>query len=77
MNEKAARQRNKADAANEMTFREAALAYIADRQSTWTNAKHVAQWTATLEAYAFPVFGDLPVQKIDTPLVLNVLVDQI
>jgi len=30
-------------------------------------------WPATLARYAYPVIGDLPVQLIDTPLVLAVL----
>ena len=32
----------------------------------WRNAKHAAQWESTLETYAEPVIGALPVQAIDT-----------
>ena len=35
--------------------------------------KHVAQWTSTLTTYAYPSFGDLPTNAIDTGLVLGVL----
>ena len=58
----------KLDAARSMTFRQCAEACIAARQAGWRNAKHAKQWPATLQAYAFPVFGDLPVAAIDTAL---------
>jgi hypothetical protein len=35
--------------------------------------KHRKQWRESLEDYAFPVIGDLPVASIDTPAVLKVL----
>ena len=37
------------------------------------NPKHAAQWTATLERYAYPVIGNMPVAKIGTDDVLRVL----
>ena len=37
------------------------------------NPKHRAQWPSTLERYAYPVFGDLPVASIDTALVTNAI----
>ena len=55
-----ARQRAEAEA-SERTFRAAAKALVDSKRSGWRNAKHAAQWLATLEAYAFPVIGDLPV----------------
>ena len=39
----------------------------------WRNDKHKYQWPATLSAYAYPVIGALPVQAVDTGLVLKVL----
>ena len=39
------------------TFREAAERYIASHSTSWRNAKHAAQWQATLETYGFPVLG--------------------
>jgi integrase len=62
-----------AAAAKAITFRDAAARYIATHQSSWRNAKHIAQWGATLQAYAMPVFGDVSVAAIDTDLVLQVL----
>jgi len=55
------------------TFRECAEAYIAAHRGEWKNEKHAAQWTATLETYAYPVFGSKPVANIDTNLVLEVI----
>jgi integrase len=31
--------------------------YIKAHQAGWKNAKHAAQWPATLEAYVYPIFG--------------------
>ena len=56
-----------------VTFREAADGYIARNEASWRNAKHRAQWRSTLEQYAFPVMGDLPVADIGTAHVLSVL----
>ncbi|MDE8344178.1 MAG: site-specific integrase, partial [Acidocella sp.] len=39
----------------------------------WRNAKHGAQWAATLEAYAFPVIGAHSVAAISTSDVLDIL----
>ena len=59
--------------ASERTFRAAAKALVDSKRSGWRNAKHAAQWLATLEAYAFPTIGDLPVAAIGTDDVLRVL----
>jgi integrase len=58
-------------AAKLMTFRECAEAYIAANEGAWKNAKHAAQWTATLQAYVYPRIGNLPVADVDTGLVLR------
>lgn len=55
------------------TFKAAAEELIKDKSKGWKNPKHRAQWAATLEAYAYPVFGDWPVQKIDSEAVMRVL----
>lgn len=57
----------------QVTFDEAATAYIRSNQAGWKNAKHGAQWQSTLTAYATPVFGKRPVAEIDRPLVLKAL----
>ena len=56
-----------------MTFKECAEKYIMSHKAGWKNIKHAAQWTSTLETYAFPELGSLPVQAIDTPMILKVL----
>lgn len=72
-------ERNKArlaaqvEAAKTMTFDQCATAYIAAHRAGWKKEKHVAQWASTLEAYAGPVFGNLPVAEVDTGMVLKVL----
>jgi integrase len=61
------------DAARSETFCQCASAYLDSHSSAWKNRKHKAQWQATLETYAFPVIGNLPVAEIDTTLVLKIL----
>ena len=61
------------DATKAITFKECATAYIAAHREGWRNEKHAEQWTATLEAYAFPKIGKLPVRDIDAGAVLKVL----
>lgn len=56
-----------------VTFREAAESYIEAHAPGWRNRKHAQQWRNTLENYAHPLLGGLPVGKIDTGLVLKVL----
>jgi hypothetical protein len=70
---RAARLQARLDDAKGMTFNQCAEAYIKAHRAGWRNAKHSAQWGATLATYAEPVIGALPVQAIDTALVLKVL----
>ena len=56
-----------------MTFSEAAKAYIAVKESEWSNAKHGDQWRNTLATYAEPVIGNIFVRDIDQSHVLRVL----
>jgi hypothetical protein len=56
-----------------VTFNECALAFVASRESTWKNEVHRRQWTTTLSTYAGPVIGTLPVEAVDTALVMKVL----
>ena len=55
------------------TFREAALRVHEEQKATWKNGKHQAQWINTLESYAFPFLGDLPVNEIEGPLIRKAL----
>jgi hypothetical protein len=60
-------------AAPAMTFDAAAKQYIAAHRAGWKNAKHADQWQNTLDKYASPTFGKLPVEAVDLTLVLKVL----
>ena len=54
-------------------FAEATERVIAFNRPTWRNAKHAAQWAATLKTYVFPHFGDRPVDEISSADVMNAL----
>jgi integrase len=56
-----------------LTFRQVADLYIAAHEASWRNPKHRAQWSSTLETYAHPVLGDLPVGAVGTGAVMRVL----
>ena len=58
---------------NVMTFAECAEKYVDSQAPGWSNPKHVAQWRSTLTTLAGPVIGHLPVDQVDTPLVLRCL----
>jgi integrase len=57
------------------TFREAAAKLISEIRAAWRNAKHGAQWLSTLEAYAFPKFGDVTLDQITVPMVREALLE--
>jgi integrase len=54
-------------------FRDYASECIKQKSAEWRNAKHAAQWRSTIEQYANPVLGDLPLDEIDTDHVLQVV----
>lgn len=60
-------------AAKRVTFKDAADRYIKAHSAGWKNAKHAAQWPSSLETYAYPVFGEVAVDLIDTGVVLKAL----
>jgi integrase len=70
-----ARRRAEAQAVkvNALTFRDVAKLYIAAHEAAWRNAKHAYQWRATLETYAFPYMGDVPVRDVATGHVMAAL----
>jgi integrase len=70
---KAKRQEAALEAAKAITFRGCAEAYFEAHKAGWRNERHIAQWSSSLEAYAYPVFGHLPVQSIDTAQVMKAL----
>ena len=55
------------------SFEEIARQVHIERLPTWKNAKHAAQFISTLEQYAFPKIGRLPVDAVGQPEVLTVL----
>jgi len=56
-----------------MTFKQCAEAYISSHGAEWKNVKHASQWRNTLKTYAYPFFGDLSVQAVDTDLLMKAL----
>ena len=69
---RAERARQRLDAAKAITFGEVAALYIAAHRAGWRNDKHAAQWETTLKTHAAPIVS-LPVQAVDTALVVKVL----
>lgn len=69
---RAERARQRLDAAKAVTFGEVAALYIAAHRAGWRNEKHASQWEATLKTHAAPITS-LPVQAVDTALVIKVL----
>lgn len=65
-------QAAKLERAKEKTFRDCRDAFIKAHKAGWRNAKHGQQWTNTLDAHAADLLP-LPVQAIDTALVLDAL----
>lgn len=57
----------------ETTFEEAALKFLEAKSQEWANAKHAAQWRATLETYAFPVVGKMQVRDVTLAHVVKIL----
>src|SRR5262245_38591880 len=70
---RAARQQARLDAAKAITFRQCAESYIQAHRAGWRNGKHAAQWEATLATYAEPIIGALPVQAVETALVMKII----
>jgi integrase len=69
--------KRKIEEAAAVTFRDCAAEYIAHRRAGWSNAKHARQWSQTLEDYAYPTLGDMPVAAIDLEAVKQVLLQPV
>jgi integrase len=79
----AAKRSARARASSAPTFLQAATSYIKAHAPTWGNPKHVAQWHMTLlgntpqgeptEHNYCKLLHPMPVNEIDTPLILRVL----
>lgn len=55
------------------TFADCARRTIEAKRHGWKNEKHAAQWTTTLEAYAFPLIGRIPVDEVELRHVIEIL----
>ena len=67
------RQQRLDEQARSISFRQAFETYFAVKCKQLTNAKHLKQWPSTMEAYVFPVFGDVPIADVTTCNVLDAL----
>jgi integrase len=64
--------KNAAGNAATLTFDECARRYIKDHRDGWS-AKHAEQWTSSMETYASPIIGRIPVRLITMRDVRRVL----
>lgn len=55
------------------SFRDMFKITLAQREKQLSNAKHLKQWTSTMEAYVFPKIGNVPVADVTTGQVLELL----
>jgi len=62
----------KAEKPKLQTFGECAKDYVELNKSEWRNAKHIAQWSSTLEAYCAAIWNK-PAAEVDTNDVLSIL----
>ena len=69
----AERAQRRVAAVRGMTFKTCAEEYLKAHRPGWSSTKHAGQWSSTLEALVYPVFGDLPVEAIDTAIVMKSL----
>jgi integrase len=69
----AARAADAAEQAKAVTFKVAAGRYIEAHKAGWRNDKHAAQWTATLDTYAYPAFGAVAVGAVEVGHITKVL----
>ena len=70
---RANRDRLIASQAKRLTFDEAADKFLTLKRKEFSNPKHAAQWASTLETYASPLIGSLPVEAVELAHVVNIL----
>jgi len=73
LTEKAEIQKLAQDAKRENTFQKLAYETYEQKRSGWSNQKHNKQWIRSLEVYAFPIIGQLPITEVTTDHVLAIL----
>lgn len=62
-----------AEQVRELTFEQCATRYLDITRNQWKNPKHAKQWQSTLETYAYPVIGTMPVKHVSREHVLKIL----
>ena len=78
MNRKLARQdgdplAEKRRSAGIPSFAEAAVTVIEQKQGGWHSPRHARSWLRSLERYAFPRIGKMPVSQVSSADVLSIL----
>ena len=68
---KTEKARRALEVARNKTFKECVEACFNDHSPAWKSAAYRQDWLNTLERYAYPEFGELPVAQIDAGLVLR------
>jgi len=68
-----AREQLKIAQFSQVTFDEAAKRFLANKKHEFSNTKHASQWAKTLETYASPIIGKLPVAEIELPHIRQIL----
>lgn len=69
----AAKRAQKVKRVNTPTFAEAARLAHSEFKDGWRNGKHQAQWLSTLESYAIPTLGNMPVDQVDAGAIIKML----
>jgi integrase len=69
----AARVEAIATAARAVTFAQVTERYVTAQEAGWRSMQHRAVWRASMAQHVLPILAPLPVQAIDTSLVLKVL----
>lgn len=55
------------------TFRVAAETAHEEQKAGWRNVKHRQDWLSSVRSYVFPALGDTRIDKIDAPMIRDVL----
>jgi integrase len=69
---KAKRTEARLTAARAMTFRACTEGYMAANRAGW-GTRHAAIWEQSVVDHAYPVLGDLPVEAVDTALLMRAI----
>jgi integrase len=74
---KAERSQRQAAATRNITFKQCAEQYLERHSHAFTNEKHGKQWLSTLEAYVYPLIGNVLVAELDKTHILSVLLQPV